>query len=101
MVSHQHKTLFNALYVLINALYDMAEDDGHAISGEKLELIQRILELQNTLHGMDVRPTHCTHAHPCDTTLPVQICVFVLLQTYPRGLTAYVRKMENSNLRMR
>ena len=29
----------------------MAEETGESISGEKLELIQRILELQNTLHG--------------------------------------------------
>lgn len=34
------------------SLHDMAEDVSNTISGEKLELIQRILELQNTLHGM-------------------------------------------------
>ena len=38
----------------------MSEDQSQAISGEKLELIQRILELQNTLHG-----TALICAHVC------------------------------------
>ena len=32
----------------------MAEEANNEISGEKLELIQRILELQNTLHGIQI-----------------------------------------------
>ena len=59
MASHQHKILFVAhIAFLIKAFKDMSEGESQGISGEKLELIQRILELQNTLHGMTLRYAH-------------------------------------------